>query len=494
MISSQLFKHHWLKTFRAPGYYKNLVVNILVGFFALYMAVAFAMMGFFAHEILAEIAPNQLPMETFNGFFIYMVIGSLIFRYFLQPLNTINLQPYQALPIKRSTLVNYILLKPLLNPANYVVLLFVIPFSVATVAKTYGGAGGIKFIAIVIFLAAFNTLTAAYLKRKFGPTTWGTLAILLFAVLLAAAEFFKLFSIIGFSRNVLDYLLSNPIAWLFTVIFPVAAYLLNKLFFAKNYYAESFNKSLSKKREYSRQFTFLERFGKQGELMLLILKLVIRNKRTKSTLWVSILFLLYGLLFYTSDIYSDMDGFLFFCAMIVTGALMFMFGQWLISWNGAHFDAIMTKEIDARDYVKANYNLLIIANIVCFIITTPYFFFGREIAMLHIAAFLFNTGVNIFLLTFFATFNTKRLDLNQGNAMNFQGTTYKNFLIVVPIMLVPMLIFGIASAMGAHHIALWIFSILGVTGIIFTKQLITLCEKQLLRRKYALSEGFRKKE
>lgn len=493
MISTELFKHQWLKTFRTPGYYKNLVVNIFMGFFALYMAAMLVIMGFFAEEILFEAAPDTSPVETFGGIFIYILMVVLIMRYFLQTLNTINLQPYQILPIKRKTIVNYILLKPLLNPVNYITLLFVIPFSVATVSKTHGGLGAIKFVLIVIFVIWFNTLMAAYLKRKLGVTSWGTLAVFLVAALIFALEYFAGAPLFNFSQNAVAYLLSNPFAWLVVLLLPVSAYLLNTTFFARNYYAESFNKHLAKKHDYKQQFTFLDRFGKQGEIMQLIMKLVIRNKRTKSTLWVSILFLLYGALFY-SDIYADKTGFRFFTAMIVTGALMLMFGQWIISWNGSHFDAILTKEINARDYVKANYNLMILCNIVCFIVSTPYFFYGREIMILQIVAFLFNTGVTIFLLVFFGTYNTKRLDLNQGNAMNFQGTTYKNFLIVFPIMFTPMIVLGIASKFDAKNLALWIFAILGILGIIFTKQLITLCERQLLKRKYALSEGFRKKD
>jgi len=37
-------------------------------------------------------------------------------------------------------------------------------------------------------------------------------------------------------------------------------------------------------------------------------------------------------------------------------------------------------------------------------------------------------------------------------------------------------------------------AVLGLAGIVFWKQLLEITEKQFLRRKYALCEGFRKKE
>ncbi len=493
MIQTELFKHQWLKTFRAPGYYKNLTVNILLGFFALYMSTILIVLGFNFPKIIQETTPQYSAAEAFNGMLIYVVLGALMIRYFMQTLNSLNLQPYQVLPVKRNTLVNYVLLKPLLNPVNYVTLLFAVPFSITGISKTYGIAGALGFLILAVFLIWFNTLFASYLKRKFGSSTWGSIGVLAFIGIIVLLEYLKVFSLFDVSRRIFDFILSSPLITLSVFILPVAAYLLNKLFFANNYYAENFNEKVTKKRTYDKSFSFMERFGKQGELMLLNIKLILRNKRTKSTLYVSLLFLLYGLMFY-SDLYQDKPGFLFFAAMIITGALMLMFGQWIISWNGPHFDALMTKGIDARDYVKANYNLMMLFNIVSFIVTTPYFLYGKEIITLQIVAFLYNMGVNTFLLLFFATFNTKRLELNQGSAMNYQGTTYKNFLIVIPIMIGPMVVMGIASLFSATQVILWIFAALGILGILFSRQLISLCVAQFLRRKYAMCEGFRKKE
>jgi hypothetical protein len=78
--------------------------------------------------------------------------------------------------------------------------------------------------------------------------------------------------------------------------------------------------------------------------------------------------------------------------------------------------------------------------------------------------------------------------------MNMQGVSYKNFIIMIPLLVVPMGLIGIFSLFSAKHIALIILSVLGLAGIVFWKQLLEITEKQFLRRKYALCEGFRKKE
>jgi len=185
---------------------------------------------------------------------------------------------------------------------------------------------------------------------------------------------------------------------------------------------------------------------------------------------------------------------LFFAAMFITGFLMLMFGQWVISWDSSHFDTILTKNIPVRTYLNANYYLLISFNIICFVVTTPYFFFGMKIVYMHLAAFMFNIGVNIFLLLFLATYNNRRIDLSRGSAMNYQGTTYKSFLIVLPIMFLPMIIVYSLSALFSLSVALWTLSLLGLAGVIFRNSLITVCVNQFNRRKYKLAEGFREGE
>ena len=78
--------------------------------------------------------------------------------------------------------------------------------------------------------------------------------------------------------------------------------------------------------------------------------------------------------------------------------------------------------------------------------------------------------------------------------MNYQGTTYKSFLIVLPIMFLPMLIVGTLSTFISLAVALWTLALLGIAGIIFRNPLITVCVNQFNRRKYKLAEGFREGE
>jgi len=489
-----LFKHYWLQTVRSPGYYKNLVVNIFVGLMALYFLVIFVMLGLLLPKMLQEIMPQADPATTFNAIMIYALIALLMIRYFMQPLSRLNLESYQVLPVKRSMLVNYLLLKPLLNPLNYITLCFAIPFAFTGIYPAFGIAGSFRFLFVILFLIWFNTLLAPLLKRKFSNIFFGTIVFLLIAGGLAALEYFKIFSLFEFSQDLFGFLIGTPIVWISSLLLSMLAFMLNKLFFARNYYPESFERKSKKREATSQRFTFMERFGKIGEIISLEIKLVLRHKRTKSTLYTALFFLLYGLIFYPNPTYNEIPGWLLFVAIFVTGTGMLMFGQWIINWDGSHFDFLMTRDIDTHTYIRANYTLMLALCIASFIATTPYFLFGRQIIIYHLVAFVYNAGVNIYVYLFAATLNAKRLELTRGNSMNMQGVSYKNFLVMIPLLVIPITLITLFGLFDATHIALAIIALLGLAGMLFREQLLRVIEKQFLRRKYALCTGFRKKE
>jgi len=494
MLIADLLKQEWKKSYRAPGFYKNLAVSIMLGFFVLYMAAIFLVLGFSLNVILEKADSSLNPMELFDGAMLYLMLAGMALRFFMQPLNTFNLPPYQFLPVKRSLLINLLILKPLANPVNYFLLLVVVPFAIKSIIGYYSVFVAIRFIVSFILLIWFNSLMASFLKRKYGGGLISFFIVILVIPGLAALEYFKLFSLFNISRLIYGFIILKPVGLIVPVIAVGVSYLSNKWFFSQNYYPEKFNSKIKGDKTIAADLSFLNRFGIIGEIISLEIKLILRHKRTKQILYMSVLFLFYGLIFYSGKTYAHNYGMLFFAAMFITGFLMLMFGQWVISWDSSHFDTLMTKNIPVRTYLNANYYLLMSFNVICFILTTPYFFFGMQIVYLHLAAFIFNIGVNVYLLIYLATYNNRRIDLTKSSAMNYQGTTYKSFLIVLPIMFLPMIIVYGITALSSIKVALWTLSILGFAGILLRHQIMTLCVNQFNRRKYKLAEGFREGE
>jgi hypothetical protein len=487
-----LLKQNRQQTFRSKGFYKNLVVNVFFGFLIIYFGVMFLMLGLMLDKLLEKAHPVLNPTAIVNGTMLYIISTALIVRFLFQQLNTINMPSYQILPIKRSRLIHFLLLKPLFSPANYFTLLIVVPFALRSVNGYYDGAATFRFIANIIVIIWFDSLFAAFLKRKFGTSFLKFIVVIATFAAFVLLEYLNIFSVFDVSRTVFDVVLHHAWGTALLLLLPACAFLLNKWFFNQNYYSEQFNKKITKNETFTSGWSIFNRFGVIGELMGLEIKLIWRHKRTKNIFYVSLLFLLYGLMFYSNAAYGP--GSKFFAAMFLTGLLMLMYGQWIISWDSTHFDGLMTKSISVGAYLNANFYLMALFNVISFIVTTPYFAYGWDIVYLHLASFLFNMGFNTHFLLFFATYNTKRIDLSKGSAFNFQGTTFKNFLIVLPMMFIPMILVAVLSLAFDSSVALWTLTVIGILGIIFHKQLMDICVKQFKNRKYALAEGFREKE
>lgn len=494
MLFLNLIIQDWKKGIRSQGFYKNLAVSIILGIFALYMAAVFLFLGFSLDEILEKANNSLNPLELFNGAMLYIVLISLIIRFLLQQLNTFNLPPYQVLPVKRDSLINFLLLKPLTSVVNYFFLLIIVPFTLQSVVHYYSIAVGVRFILCCVLLVWFNSLMAAFLKRQFGSGFLSFLTLALTAGGLATLEFFRVFSLFNTSRIIFDLVILNPVGLLLPFGMVCIAFMLNKWFFSRNYYPEKFNIKARNEKAVASDLSFLNRFGMIGEIISLEIKLILRHKRTKGIMYMSSVFLFYGLIFYTNKVYEHQIYFLFFCASFMTGLLMLMFGQWTISWDSNHFDSLMTRNIPVKTYIEANYYLMVAFSIICFVVTTPYFLFGQKIIYLHLSSFLYNIGVNVYFLLFFATYNTRKVDLSKSSAMNYQGTTYKSFLILLPIMFLPMLLVGQIAEWLSPRTALLTVSALGIAGIVLRKPILNLCVRQFNARKYKMAEGFRESE
>lgn len=497
MIITELMKQEWKKGFRSQSFYKSLAVKILLGIMALYFGVMLFIIGLFLGDILEELHPSLTPLELVNGASLYIILGAIVVRFLLQTLKTIDLQTYQVLPIRRNTIVNFLLLRPLFNVANYVSLVTLVPFAVKSIAAYYSGGIVLQFVIIWVLIIWFNQWLAGYLKRKFSSSFIGFVVGLVLIGGLILLDFFNVFSLFDVSKSVFNFLvIQNPVGWLVVLSLVVLIYLLNFTFFSKHYYLEDMVQSNEKfaGNKFASELTFLDKYGTIGEIIRNQIRLIFRHKRTKSLIYTSAFFLLYGLLFYAVPTYQESKGLLFFCAIVLTGMPMMMFGQWVYSLESNYFDALMTKNISTQDYVKANYFFLLALSVATFILTTPYFLFGIKIVYLHIAAIMFNVGISIPTMLYLSTFNTKRIELNSGGAFNYQGTTYKSFLTLLPIMGLPIVLLLLLDLFLETQVALMLIAGIGLLGIIASKPLLTLCIRQFNNRKYALAEGFREKE
>ncbi len=130
---------------------------------------------------------------------------------------------------------------------------------------------------------------------------------------------------------------------------------------------------------------------------------------------------------------------------------------------------------------------------IIFLLSTFYVFFGIEILIINSVCFLFNIGVNSLLLLYFATNNNKHMDLSKGSAFNYQGVSGRHFVLMIPLLVLPILIHLPFRALGQANIGFALIAALGILGLLFREKFLDLITRRFISKRYLMSEGFRNK-
>ncbi|MDO9511883.1 MAG: DUF5687 family protein [Bacteroidales bacterium] len=485
--------HSWKSALRSGVWQKNLLTNIVIGFFALILILYMLILGIFIDKILEELAPDRNPLNVFGSVMFYYFLTDLLMRYMFQSLSTLAVEPYLHLPIRRSTLVHYVTAKSFLHLFNFIPLLVFVPFILKVVVPEQGAIVGISYGLSLLLLVFNNNFLATYFKRQL--TGQARIAAIAggSVLLLITLDYFKLISL----STVSEWTFMKFIAYPVLVVLPLAllffSYMLNVRYLQKNAYLEEMPETRGKgATETLSDIRYLSKLGLTGSFIGLELKLWLRNKRTKSILYMFPIFVLYGLFFYPNPVYNDKPGFLIFVGIFISGGMMLNYLNYAFGYESTYFDYLLTSRIDLKQYLRVKLIVAMLISTFCFIVTIPYVLFGVDILYINIATYLFNIGFLSFLLLFMATYNKKRMDLSKGAAFNYQGVGAANWLAVLPAFLLPVIMYLVFNFLLNKYAALMIIGLTGIAGLVFTPFFVKVIQEQLLEKRYVMAENFRK--
>ena len=97
----------WKSFARSASFQTNLALKILMALGALYFIVCFLIIGLAVYPILKEQGYN--PVQTINRIMIYYLTADLIIRYFMQKMPVMNIRPLLVTPLKKSTVIHFLL-------------------------------------------------------------------------------------------------------------------------------------------------------------------------------------------------------------------------------------------------------------------------------------------------------------------------------------------------------------------------------------------------
>lgn len=448
--------------------------------------------GIFIPEIINSIFPEADTTVMFIVFYSGYIALDVALRLVFKSYNFDYLQAYIALPIKRSTLVTFPLIKSLFSFFNVVPLLLLVPFFIKMFIPLYDVGINLLWMGIFLSTIFFNNYLSLTLTKLFSKSFYFTIGFILLSATLITSGIFnglELQAIVGkffLNKTLLGFILISILTTSILLFF--TAY---KLIRKDSYITPSKSKTYSTNNDFFIA-RLLEKHGVIGQLILLETKLIWRNNRSKGMIFFPFGMIVYLIYMLAINDFSTNPLVVTFVGTLSTAVFVMNYGQLLFSWESNYFDGILSQNIDFSDYLYAKYILLSSTCALAFIMYIPFGIIGWEFIVYSLACAVFNIGVSCFLVIFFGTYNTKRIDLKKSVMMNWEGLGVFNSLSTFVYLSIPIIIQVIFSLFKLDLVGLAIISSLGIIGIIFRKSIIKLLTHQFVERKYKMANGFRK--
>ena len=477
----------WKAFIRSASFKTEIWFKILQGLGALYFILVFLALGVGSYFMIEEAGLGD-PLRVVNRFMIYYLALDLYLRYMLQKMPVMNIRPLLYLPLSKSEVVRYSLGKTLLSFFNISHAFFFVPFSIVLLIKGYPAASVIGWhlaCFALFFTNNFLNILLNNVDRIFYP-------VLLLVGLLGVSQYYGWFDITAYTGPVFDLFYDQPwtaaIPW---VLLAAAAYGAFRYFKAHMYLDAGL--ATRKAEGKTEDYVWLNRFGNLGTFLKNDIKLIKRNKRSRTAVIVSVLFLLYGLLFVTGslEVYEN-PAWKVFAGIFVTGGFLFTFGQYVPSWDSSYYPLMMSQNIRYREYLSSKWWLIVIATGISTLASTFYLFFGWEAYLAMLVGAVYNIGVNSYLVLWGGAYIKTPIDLTSnkkafGDKQAFNG---KTLLLTIPKLLLPMVVYWIGAWAVNGTVGYLAVALTGVLGFTFKDRVFALIERIYKKEKYKTLKAY----
>ncbi len=476
--------------FRSANFTKSLLVKIFmgIGIFFIFLYAFGAGIGLYFG--LEELFPDKDPFVLVNNFILFYFIAELLMRYAIQKMPIVHIKPLLILPIKKKTVVNYGLSKSLFSVFTFIPFFILIPFTIILIIKGYSTIDTIAWF-FSMYLISLSIHFLNFLINKSNTYFYTVLSIL---ISLIALEYFAVFKISVYAGYLFNYLATHSYLVVLPLILFIVSYKLSFAFMYKNINLDTFD--ANKKEIKTTDLSWLNRFGKVAPFLKNDIKLIWRNKRPRQTIFSAVLFLFYALYFLAMKNGMKSPALLAFAMMFVTGGFAMTFGQFVPSWDSEYYQLLMSQNIKYKTYLESKWYLMGFAVIVSFILATPYIYFGWKVYALLIAGAFFNLGINSYLVLFGGVLNKTPLKLNEKAKAfgNTQGFSMVNFLIAIPKIILPMLLFAIPNAIWGFNAGILTIVLLSSIGIFLKGYFLGKIENLYQKHKYKTISAYKQND
>ena len=486
---NHFFTLEWKSFVRSASFSTNLFLKIVMVLGALYFIAVFTFLGIGLYYLLEK--NNLDPFVTVNRFLLYYVLIDLIIRFFLQKIPVLNIRPLLPLPISKNTIVGYTLGKTIVSFFNWVHLFFLMPFSFVLLSKGFSTIGvvswSIGILALILVNNFLNILSANKEVLLYG------LGFIILSI--SGLQYFQIIDSTLYTTSFFNILYSSPLSVLLPLLALVILSVITFMFYKRNLSLDA-GLSIKQKEAQTENLTWLNQFGTLGTFLKNDIKLIKRNKRSRSTIFMSVLFIFYGLLFFSGSI-ETYEGPLWriFAGLFVTGGFLFTFGQFVPSWDSAYYPLMMSQNIQYRDYLNSKWWLMVIATVCSTLLSSFYLYFGWEVYLAIVVGAIYNIGVNAHIVLWAGAYIKTPIDLSKNKNVfgDKQAFNLKSILLTIPKILLPMALYGIGHYLYGPNMGYLIVTLAGVMGYAFKNKVFSIIENIYKTEKYKTLAAYKQK-
>lgn len=486
----RLLTLEWKSFIRSASFQTNLALKILMAFGALYFILVFLALGTGAYFLIEDYGLD--PVETVNKFMIYYLVADLAFRFFLQNTPVMNIRPLLYMNISKNTIVGYTLGKSLLSFFNVIHWFFFLPFTIVLLNKTDYSTLQVLgwFFGMMFLIYAQNFLNI--LMDKKDEVFYGVVAV---SAVFVGLQYYDIFDLTQYTGSFFQFFLTSPVS----VVIPMAIYgtllYITFTYFRKQLFLDA-GLAIKQVEAQSQEFTWLNQFGTLGTFIKNDIRLILRNKRSKTTIITSVLFLFYGLLFFTQsiEVYQG-PVWKIFAGIFVSGGFLFTFGQFVPSWDSSYYPLMMSQNIQYRQYLNAKWWLIVIATAVSTLLCSFYLYFGWDVYLAIIVGAIYNIGVNAHIVLWGGAYIKTPIDLttNKNAFGDKKAFNVKTMLLTIPKLLLPLILYAVGHYTISPLAGMLFVAGAGVLGFAFKEKVFTIIEQIYKSEKYETIAAYKQK-
>lgn len=474
--------------FRSQLFVTNLILTIVVGIYAVMFAALLLIFGFGTYFIIEEEGLN--PIQEINRYMIYFFGADLMLRYMFQKFNTNNIRSLLLTNIPKTKIVKNILGRSVFSVFNLFGLLYILPLIGTLFFNLEITLPLLLWSVSILLFLYFNN----YLNLLLNKIDIFFYVIFGIAIVAGIAQYYEWITITDYTYSFYNAFYEYPF-----LVAVLAIVLGGMIYLAyKNYLANLYlDKGLEAKQNEAQNInlSWLDKYGTTGTFLKLDIKMLLRNKRSKSTMWMSFFFVFYGLLFFTNLVPMYNNPIMhMFASIFVTGGFIFNFGNYIPSWDSSYYPFMMTQKFTYKDYLKSKWWLMVISTCICVVLALFYLSFGLDIYLMILAGAIFNIGVNTHLVMLSGAFVKTPIDL--GTNKNLMGDknafNIKTLLLALPKMLLPMFLYGIGVFIKDATLGYILVSLAGIIGFAFRNYIFSQIEKVYKKEKYSTIAAYKR--